>query len=292
VTILSSQSSDSQQTAGIRPATRRGLRRLYGKRLALVSLLYLLLLAGGALAAERLTGFTADEIDLLARLQGSSQTHLLGTDESGRDVLTRLLVGARVSLIVGIGAAGLAVILGMAAGGVAGYWGGSLDVVITRVIDGMLSVPLFFLLLVVLSVFGSTLSNIILVIGLTSWMAVARVVRAEVLRARTHDYVLAARALGLHDGRILRRHVLPQAFPSIFVAGSIAVADAIMLEAALSFLGLGIQPPSPSWGNMLTNAQTYVWTRPLLAVWPGLAIISVVLSLSWLTEGIEQSLRT
>jgi peptide/nickel transport system permease protein len=175
-------------------------------------------------------------------------------------------------------------------GGIAGYAGGWADALIMRVADGMLSIPIFFLVLVVLASLGSTLLNLVLTIGLASWMLTARVVRAEVLRASQLEFVTAARALGASPARVALRHAMPQAIPSTIVSASLGVAQAVLTESALSYLGLGVQPPTPSWGNMLTDAQSYVFTAPLLAVWPGLGILLTVLCCNFLGEALRDAL--
>ncbi|MBI3969431.1 MAG: ABC transporter permease [Chloroflexi bacterium] len=243
-----------------------------------------------AILAPVLLAHSPEEIDLLRRLAGPSPEHLLGTDENGRDVLARLVYGARVSLSVGLISMLISIVLGTLLGGVAGYVGGAVDAIIMRVTDGMLSIPLFFFVLIVVAVFGPTIFNLVLVIGLTSWMVGARVVRAEVLRCKQLDYVTAARALGGSGGRIFFRHVLPQAGPSIIVASTLGVAYAILIESSLSYLGLGVQPPVPSWGNMLTGAQRYVWTAPYLALYPGGLILLTTLAYNGLGDGLRDAL--
>ena len=171
-----------------------------------------------------------------------------------------------------------------------GLFGGWVDAALMRAADGMLAIPIFFFLLIVLAVYGPTLANIIVAIGLTSWMGVARVVRSEVLRTAHLDYVAAARALGAQDLRVLGRHILPQAIPSIIVASTLGVAQAILVESALSYLGLGVQPPQSSWGNMLSNAQSYVFTAPQLAIYPGVAILLTVLACNTLGDALRDAL--
>ena len=275
------------------PAARRSrpslLRRLGRNRASVLAALFLLLAVTGSAFAPLLARYPPDRI-LGARLAPPSERFALGTDQVGRDVLARLLHGGRVSLAVGFLAAGLAIVLGASLGAVAGYAGGWADAIVMRIADGMLSIPIFFLVLVVLASLGSTLPNLIVTIGLASWMATARVVRGEVLRARGLEFVTAARALGAGGGRVLLRHALPQAIPSTIVSASLGVAQAVLTESALSYLGLGVQPPTPSWGNMLSDAQSYVFTTPLLALWPGLAILLTVLAFNFLGESLRDSL--
>ena len=186
--------------------------------------------------------------------------------------------------------ASLSVVIGVAIGGVAAQSGGFVDHLLMRFTDGMLAIPLFFFLLVVMAVFGSGLTQIVVVIGLTTWMPIARVVRGEVLRVKALPYVEAAHALGARPSHVILAHLLPQAVPAVIVAATLGVANAILLESALSYLGLGIQPPIPSWGNMLQSAQAYVWTQPMLALWPGLLIFVAVMAYNALGDGIRDAL--
>jgi peptide/nickel transport system permease protein len=212
-----------------------------------------------------------------------SLAHPLGTDENGRDVLARLLAGGQVSLLVGMAAMAVAVAIGVLLGAIAGYVGGRVDQAIVQLIDGAMAIPLFFLWLIFLTSIPPTITSIVLVIGCTSWMPTARVVRSE--------FVEAARSLGASHARILARHCLPQATSSITVSATIAAAFAILSEAALSFLGIGIQPPAPSWGNMLMGAQDYLFSRPALALYPGLAIATLVLALNVFGDALRDVLH-
>ena len=223
-------------------------------------------------------------------LLGPTPAHPLGTDEIGRDVLSRLLHGSRVTLLVGVAAMLAAVAIGVAVGAVAGFNGGWIDALLMRFTDAMLAVPAFFFILVVITVLGTSVATLILVIGALSWMPVARVVYGETLRWKAADFVLAARSLGVPAPRLLIRHILPQGIPSLVVAATLGVAFAILTESALSYLGLGVQPPLPSWGNMLQRAQQYVFTAPTLALYPGLAITVVVLSFNFLGDGLRDAL--
>ena len=223
-------------------------------------------------------------------LLGSSAAHPLGTDELGRDVLSRLLHGSRVTLLVGVAAMLAAVIIGVLVGGIAGFNGGLIDAVLMRFTDAMLAVPAFFFILVVITVMGTSVVTLILVIGALTWMPVARVVYGETLRWKTAEFVLAAHSLGVPGPRLLARHILPQAVPSLVVSATLGVAFAILTESALSYLGLGVQPPLPSWGNMLQRAQQYVFTAPLLALYPGLAITIVVLAFNFVGDGVRDAL--
>ena len=235
-------------------------------------------------------GVDPTAIDLLNTMSGSSAAHPLGTDENGRDVLARLLIGGRVSLFVGLAAMVVSVALGALLGATAGFVGGWIDRLLVQIIDGFMAVPIFFLWLIFLTSIPPQPVTIVLVIGCTSWMPTARVVRAEVLRARELSFVEAARSLGASKVQILFRHCLPQATSSIIVSATLAAAFAIISESALSFLGIGIQPPRPSWGNMLTGAQQYLFTHPALALYPGLAIALLVLSFNLLGDALRDVL--
>lgn len=268
----------------------RAWRKFLRHRGAAISLVLLIVLTGAALLAPLIAPYDPEKLNILQRLQGPSERHWLGTDDVGRDVFSRLLYGGRVSLLVGIVSASLLVVIGVLIGGLAAQFGGFVDNLLMRFTDGMLAIPLFFFLLVVMAVFGSGLSQIVIVIGLTTWMPVARVVRGEVMRVKGLPYVEAAHALGAHERHIIVAHLLPQAVPAIIVAATLGVANAILLESGLSYLGLGIQPPIPSWGNMLQSAQAYVWNQPMLALWPGLLIFIAVMAYNSLGDGIRDAL--
>lgn len=264
-------------------AQRKGLGRrlvvaLWNHKLALASIVYLVAIVA-AVALQPYLGLPSPtKLDLLGQFQPPSAAHLLGTDENGRDVLARLLAGGRVSLTVGLVGALLTVLFASVVGVAAGYFGGAVDQVIMRLTDGLMAVPTFFIVMVVLSIWGSSPTVLLTSLALTHWMDVARLVRSEVLRTRGLDYVSAARGLGASDARVMFRHLLPQAVPSLIVATSLNVGYVMLVEAALSFLGLGILPPTPSWGNMLTDAQFYIWVAPQLAVYPGVLIALSVLA--------------
>jgi peptide/nickel transport system permease protein len=258
----------------------------------MVSLLVLFMVHGVALLAPWVAPHSPEQINLLQRFAPGSVTHLLGTDENGRDVLSRLLYGGRVSLGVGFVSVLVAITIGTVLGGAAGYCGGTLDALIMRLADGMLSIPLFFFMLTALALLGSSLPNLIVAIALTSWMAVARVVRGEVLGCKTLEYVEAAHAVGASHVRIFWGHILPQTVPAVIVAATLGVAYAILTESALSYLGLGVRPPTPSWGNMLSGARSYLWTAPHLAMFPGLLILLTVLAYNSLGDGLRDALSS
>ncbi|MGQ0571011.1 MAG: ABC transporter permease [Armatimonadota bacterium] len=273
---------------------RRGrgrFSRLLRSQLAVLSGLFIIAVSVLAFAAgPAIVPYDPNRADLTATFAAPSAAHWLGTDENGRDVLARLIAGARVSLVIGLFSALVGVALGSAMGAAAGYWGGRVDTVSMRFTDGMMAIPGFFLILLVVTIFGTRVGNIVIALALTRWMPVARLVRGEVLRWRTAPFVDAARALGARDGRIVFGHLLPQAAPSIVVATTLAIPQAILLESSLSFLGLGVQPPTPSWGNMLSNSQNYLWSNPTLAVYPGVAILLTVLAFNAFGDGLRDAL--
>lgn len=270
---------------------RPSLLRRFGRNLfAVAALGYLVLVILASVFASGITPYDPNRIEMGATLLPPSAEHWLGTDESGRDEFTRLLHGARISLTIGVVAMLLSMILGTAIGVLAGFFGGIADALSMRLTDAMLSIPIFFFLLTVLAVFGSAVPTIIIAIGLSSWMTAARVVRAEVLRTINLDYVIAARAHGAGNWRIVLLHLLPSAIPSMMVASTIGVGQAILTESALSYLGVGVQPPIASWGNMLSNAQNYFFPAPLLAIWPGILILFTVLSFNFIGDSARDTL--
>jgi peptide/nickel transport system permease protein len=238
----------------------------------------LLLLAVTAAAAPLLTPYVPDGIDLANRRAAPSFAHLFGTDELGRDVLTRTLFGARISLVIGLLAAAVTAVVGVTIGAVSGYVRGWIDNALMRLTDAMLSVPRLPLLMIAAAIFEPSVPALIILIGLAGWMETARIVRAEFLSLKEQTYVDAARAVGMQPVRIVVRHLLPGAAPAAVVAATLAVGRAIMLESAMSFFGVGIQPPQPSLGNMLYQAQTSMSTEPWLAFFPGMFIFLTVLT--------------
>ena len=215
--------------------------------------------------------------------------HPLGTDESGRDVLGRLLAGGRVSLAVGFAAVACSAVLGLSLGALAGLGGRRLDALVMRFTDAMMAIPALFLIITTLALFGTSVTGLVVAIGATSWMGLARLVRAELLSIREQLFVEAARALGARPTSLLTRHALPHLLPSVLVNVTFGVGTAILMESALSFIGLGIQPPSASWGNMLTNAQSYLYASPWLAVYPGLLILITVVAVNVLGDALRDA---
>lgn len=254
---------------------------------AAVSLIAVLAL--GALLAPYLAPYDPNAMDLMNTLAPPSREHPLGTDQSGRDVLSRLLYGGRVSMLVGLASMAASIVIGSVLGALAGYWGGWVDSLISRATDMMLSVPMFFFLLTVLSILGSSMPILVIAIALSNWMQVARMVRAEVLANKNLAFVESATALGLTRARTLARHILPQSLPTIIVAATLGIAYAILTESALSYLGIGVTPPTPSWGNMLADARSYIWVSPLLTLWPGVMIFITVLAFNALGDTLRSA---
>ena len=252
---------------------------------AVIAVVALLALVGPAIWT-----IAPDATDPLHGLASPSGSHPLGTDELGRDVLSRLIHGSRVTLVVGVAAMLAAVIIGCLIGAIAGFNGGWVDGLLMRFTDAIIAIPAFFFILVVITVIGTGVPTLVLAIGGLSWMPVARVVYGETLRWKEAEFVLAAKSLGVGPTRLLVRHIVPQAVPALIVSATLGVAFAILTESALSYLGLGVQSPLPSWGNMLQRAQQYVFTAPVLAIYPGLAITIVVLAFNFLGDGLRDAL--
>ncbi|MDY7000969.1 MAG: ABC transporter permease [Thermodesulfobacteriota bacterium] len=270
-----------------RALSRRAFSR-YGMLWAGLALVGLMSLC--ALLAPVIAPFDPSELNVDIILQAPSLAHPFGTDALGRDVLSRMLYGARVSLWVGFVAVGISVAIGLMLGLAAGYFGGLVDEVIMRGVDVMLCFPSFFLILAVIAFLEPSLVNIMVVIGLTSWMGVARLVRAETLSLRGRDFVLASRVAGAGPIRIIVSHILPNALAPVLVSATLGVAGAILVESSLSFLGLGVQPPMPSWGNMLMEGKNVLEIAPWLSFFPGLAILFTVLGYNLLGESLRDVL--
>jgi peptide/nickel transport system permease protein len=266
-------------------------RRLRKHHLAMGGLLVIGVLILAAIFAPWIAPYRFEEIDLMNRFAPPFQgSHLLGTDDLGHDVLTRLLFAGRVSLLVGFSAAFSAVALGTLVGVAAGFYGRVVDNVLMRLTDIVLTLPVFGVLLLLGRYFGGGLLAIIIIIGLFGWTVTSRLVRGEILKLKGLDYSDAARAMGASETRIIFRHLLPNAMAPIIVAATLDVGGAILTEAALSYFGVGIQPPTPSWGNMLQNAQSYLWTSPWLAFWPGMMIFLTVLCFNFFGDGLRDAL--
>ncbi|MEW6388435.1 MAG: ABC transporter permease [Thermodesulfobacteriota bacterium] len=264
--------------------------RFRRNRLAMSGLVLVAGMFAVALLAPWLAPYDPNYIDLKEMLMPPGPTHLLGTDILGRDVLSRIIFGSRVSLMVGFVAVGIATLIGLLVGSLAGYYGGVVDQVLMRLVDLMLCFPTIFLILAVIAVLGPSIWHIMVIIGLTGWMGVARLVRAEFLSLREREFVVAARALGASDFRLIWRHMLPNALVPVMVSATLGVAGAILAESTLSFLGLGVQAPTPSWGNILTMGKDNIEIAWWLSVFPGLAILVTVMSYNLLGEGIREAI--
>jgi peptide/nickel transport system permease protein len=266
------------------------LSRLSKNKLGMAGLCVVALLFIVALLAPIIAPYEPGRIDTTHILAPPSKDHLLGTDVLGRDVLSRILYGSWVSLSVGFVAVGISTFIGMILGSVSGYYGGVADRVIMRFVDVMLCFPSFFLILAVIAYIGPSIWNIMVVIGVTSWMGVTRLVRAEFLSVRERDFVQAAISQGAGDFRIIFMHILPNAMAPVLVSATLGVAAAVLVESGLSFLGIGVQPPDPSWGNMLTEGKDNIEIAWWLSLFPGLAILVTVMGYNMLGEAIRDTL--
>jgi len=264
-------------------------KRLRSNRMAMAGAIIVLFMFALAFVAP-LSGYDPGAIDIAHRLEAPSLGHWLGTDDLGRDVLTRILYGARISLLVGFVAVGIATLIGIVIGALAGFYGRWTDAAIMRFVDIMLCFPTFFLILAVIAFLKPSIWNIMIIIGLTGWMGVARLVRAEFLSLRERDFVLAARAMGASDLRIIFRHILPNALSPVLVSATLGVAGAILTESALSFLGIGVQPPTPDWGNMIAEGAQYLTVMPWLVIFPGIFLGISVLGFNLLGDGLRDAL--
>jgi len=272
-----------------------GLLRVIGKRfsknrLSIIGAIVVLFLITVSLLAPFIAPYDPTTIDVYNVLSPPDKVHLLGTDELGRDLLSRIIWGSRVSLKVGFVAVGIAIMIGIIIGAIAGFYGGKVDAILMRFVDIMLAFPTFFLILAVISILEPSIFTIMAVIGVTSWMDVARLVRAEFLTLKERDFVDAARAMGVSNARLISRHILPNALSPVFVAATFGVAGAILIESGLSFLGLGVQPPDPSWGNILTSGKDNIEVAWWLSLYPGLAILITVLSYNLVGESLRDAL--
>ncbi|WP_240675729.1 oligopeptide ABC transporter permease [Ammoniphilus sp. CFH 90114] len=267
------------------------VRKFMKNRLAVAGTVALIVILTSAILAPLLTLYHPTEQDLLGRLQAPSLSHPLGTDEYGRDILTRLLYGARVSLLVGFCSVAGAILIGTLVGAFAGYYGGWMDNVLMRVVDLFNSFPSIFLLITIVTLLEPSLTNIVAVFILLGWTGTARLVRGEFLKLKEEEYVWAARSLGMSDMRIMFVHMLPNAVAPIIVAATLGVGGVILAESGLSFLGLGIQPPLPSWGNMLQGAQSLsiMVLAPWYPLFPGLMILVTVLAFNFIGDGLRDA---
>ena len=255
-----------------------------------VGAILVVLIVSAAVFAPWIVAFDSASQELALRLEGPSGRHWFGLDELGRDILSRVLMGARVSLLVGFVVVGVSSTIGLTMGSIAGYYGGRVDQVISRVMDVLLAFPGLLLAIALVAVLGPSLTNVVLALTVIGWVGYARLVRGQVLRAREFEYVVAARALGAGPWRTLTRHVLPTALPAVTVQATLGMAAAILSEAALSFLGLGVQPPTPSWGTMINGGRVHLLDAPHLTVFPGLFLAIVVLGFNFLGDGLRDAI--
>lgn len=274
----------------VRTPRQEVFRRFSENKVAVGATLFIAVITMAAIFAPFLTKFSPEAINPRFAFQGFSWEHLLGTDDLGRDTWSRLLFGGRISLMVGFVSMTLSVVIGIIVGALSGFFGGWIETILMRFTDALMALPRLFLLLLVLTLFGGSLSTVIIVIGVTSWMGPARIVRGEVLKWKESLLVEASVALGARSVTILYRHILPQVLNSIIVAATFGVARSILVESAMSFLGLGVQPPTPTWGNMLTNAQNFIWSAPIQVVFPGLMILLTVMAFNFAGDGLRDAL--
>ena len=265
----------------------RSLRR---NRMAMLGLVILVLLALMAIFADFIAPYAYDAQDLLNAHQAPSAEHIFGTDEFGRDIFSRIIYGSRLSVVVGFISVGIALVLGGFLGAVAGFYGGRLDDIIMRCMDILLAIPQVLLAIAIIASLGNGLVNLMVAVGIATIPSYARIVRASVMTIRGEEYIEAARASGTNDAKIIIKHILPNCLAPVIVQVTLGIANAILSCAALSFIGLGITPPSPEWGAMLSGARNYVLTYPYMSVFPGLAIIVTVLALNLLGDGLRDAL--
>jgi len=298
-----SQTVNIEETLSTRPETMTGLATKYffKHKLAVTGLIIVALLVAACIIGPQISPYDVEKSSLRIRYQPPSLEHPFGTDDLGRDLLTRLLFGGRISLSIGLFSMLLAVVVGVAIGSIAGFFGGTIDNVLMRFTDLMLTIPRLFLLIIMAVILrgidwpymqeAGGIMAIILVIGVLSWMSIARLVRGAFLSLREKEFVEAARSLGLSNFRIIVRHILPNAISPVIVAATLGLAGAVITESGLSYLGFGVQPPTPTWGNMLRTAQDemlrgHTW----MAVFPGLMIFIIVLSINYMGDGLRDAL--
>ena len=272
-------------------ATKKYKMKIFENKTLFLGISFLLFLFFLAIFAPIISPYAFDQIDSNSILQPPSIRHLLGTDQLGRDIFSRMLYGARISLSVGFIAVGIATIVGVIIGSIAGFYGGIVDRVIGIFIDIMLCFPVFFLILSIVALVEPNIYNIMIVIGLTSWMGQARLIRVEVLSLKEREFILAEKVLGASNLRIILVHLLPNAIGPAIVSAILGIASAILVESALSFLGLGIQPPNPSWGNILNEAKSSLGIAWWLSAFPGLAIFFTIIAFNLVGEGLKKYLR-
>ncbi|MCJ8009381.1 oligopeptide ABC transporter permease [Lederbergia wuyishanensis] len=272
--------------------TRIFFRKFFKNKLAVVGAIILLVIILMAIFAPLLAPYNHEVVNMKEKLKPPSSEYLLGTDRFGRDIFSRLLFGGRISLLVAFGSVAGALIIGTTIGALAGYYGGILDAILMRFVDIVISIPSLFLLITIVTIFNPGWDKLIIIFALTSWTSTARLVRGEFLSLRSREFVLASRTIGTRASRIIFSHILPNAMGPIIVAATLLVGGVILSEAALSYLGLGIQPPTPSWGNMLQDAQsiTILIKAPWYPFFPGLLILITVLCFNFVGDGLRDAL--
>jgi peptide/nickel transport system permease protein len=287
-----STQSTIQADAKIKAINKKStlISRLRENKIAYFSLWFLVLIHVIVFLGPLFWKVSPEELQQVGALTSWSLQHPFGTDDLGRDVFARMLTGGRVTLIVGLGAMLCSLFIGTIIGACAGFMGKAVEAILMRITEAMQAIPTFFFVLVALTVLGTSPVMVVIVIAISSWMEIARVVYGETLKWKQYEFVEAANASGATPYRILTRYIIPQIIPSIIVAGTLTIAGAILTESAISYLGLGIQPPTATWGNMLQNSQQYIWTAPVLGVLPGIAITIVVLAYNFLGDGLRDAL--
>lgn len=276
--------------AAARPRRSRLLRRVGRHPVGVAAAVVIVVLLAMVTLGPGLYGQSPEAADPLHSLASPSAGHWLGTDELGRDVFARILAGGRVSLAVGLLSMLVGLTLGTVVGGLAGYFGGRTEMVLMRMVDVFMAIPAFFLILVIITAFGNSPVTVIVTVGLGFWAQMARVVHAEFSKYRNAEFIEANHALGASHPRTMTLHILPQVVPQAIVLATLGVGWSILSEAALSYLGLGIQPPLASWGSMLQNAQAYLWAKPMLAIYPGVFIALTVLAFNTLGNALRDVL--
>nr|WP_276532447.1 oligopeptide ABC transporter permease [Cytobacillus horneckiae] len=272
--------------------TKIFLRKFMKNKLAVIGAVFLFIIILASILAPVITPYSFEQVNLMAKLHPPSADYWLGTDRYGRDIFTRLMYGGQISLMVAFGSVIGALIIGVSIGALAGYYGGIIDAILMRIVDIVISIPSIFLLITIVTIFKPSVGNLIIVFALTSWTSTARLVRGEFLSLRSREFVLASKTIGTKSYKIIFSHILPNAMAPIIVAATLLVGSVILAEAGLSYLGLGVQPPLASWGNMLQDAQNYtvMLTAPWYPIFPGLLILLTVLSFNFVGDGLRDAL--
>ncbi len=289
-TLQVGDASPDLQGRAARNERARVWKRFKRYRPGLFGLAFIVLLVVMAVAAPLFAPYAPEAVNPRLRGDGPTRTHWLGNDDIGRDILSRIIFGTRIALIVGLGATSIAVTIGVLVGATAGYFGGKVDFALSRVIDTLMAFPTLALLITLNALLGGNLLTVVIIIGTTVWATYARVSRAEVLSLREREFVIAARAIGAPNARIIARHVLPNIFGPLIVIASLDIGNFIILESALSFLGLGVKPPNPSWGGMLSDGRSLIRQYPHIAIFPGVGITVTVLAVNLVGDGLRDAL--